>query len=88
MSALALALSGQRPELPAPGDYIRITNEIDVQCGQVAEVLEVTNRSRPGAKRIYIMLNPFGGGVKTRREIDPNCFDILNAMEVIAEASK
>lgn len=88
MTELAEALRGEQPDLPEVGEYIRITNEHDLNYGQIGEVTEVENE--PSRKTVHFKLDPFGTGgvVKLLRPIDPGCYEILTEMEVLAEASR
>jgi len=88
MDKLAELMRGFKPRLPAEGEFVRITNPLDQNCGELAEILWVDNVDRPGLISIHIKLSPFGGGVKMQRDIDPGCFQILTPLEVIAEAAR
>lgn len=85
MSALAEALRGPGRDLPEPGDYVRISQELDQDYGKIGQVQWV---ERPPYPDVHVMLHPFGGGVQVRRPFDSRDLDILNAMEVLAEASR
>lgn len=86
MSAVAVALSGlSRPPLPVPGDYVRISQELDQDYGRIGEVLWVERRPFPD---VHVKLNPFGDGLRERKQFDGGDLTILNAMEVLAEASR
>lgn len=84
MNKVAESLRGVSWVLPQPGSYVRITNEHDSHFGQMAEVIDM------GAEEetIWIMLNPFGGGVKLRRPIGVSNVRLMADMEVVAEAAR
>jgi len=72
--------------LPNVGDFVRVTNTLDMDYGKLAEVEFIGNDGRPGIKTIHLRMNPLGGGVQIRRPIDLGCFEVLTEMEVLAES--
>ena len=86
---LSAALSGEDPmPLPEIGDFVRISEELDGDYDKLAEVYNVIWNQNPTLRDVCIMLHPFGGGVKTRRKIDPRSVVILTPLEVLAEAAR
>jgi hypothetical protein len=85
IAELASALREFQPEVPEVGDYVRITEELDQDYGQIGEVQWVDSIPY---RDVHVMLHPFGGGVKTRRPFDLRSITIMSELEVIAEAAR
>ena len=88
--SLARALRGEviPPPMPEIGDYVRVTEELDGDFGLIGYVFFVTHSSNPTLRDVSIKLNPFSGGVQSRRTISPHDIAILTAMETLAMVSQ
>jgi len=83
---LMQALEKLAPELPKVGDYVRITQKSDPDCGLMAEILATDYEE--AAASVQIAVWPLCPMARRNRDISAYAVRVLTPMEVLAEASK